>query len=271
MREPTIRLLREELRELATASKSGVITHAEAAKVLGLGPRETTVRLYSLVRRGWIQRIRRGVFLVLPLEANTAARPTVDDPWVLASQLFVPSYIGGWSAVEHWGLTEQIFRSTFVVTSARVRKSDLRLDGTEFHVVRVQPRRVESVTPIWRGRERVRVSSPERTIADGLATPAWLGGIRAVTDALSELRRSERWNPERLLTELDLLGIGSAFKRLGFILETLDLADKKFLRTLSERRTTGLAKLDPDISSRGHLNKRWGVWVNATIGQRDVT
>lgn len=271
MKVPSIRRLRDTLRELAVASKSGIITHEEASRALGLSARETTLRLHSLARRGWIQRIRRGVFLVLPLEANAATRPTVDDPWVLAAQLFVPSYVGGWSAAEHWGLTEQIFRSTFVATSGRLRQTKVRLDGTEFHVVRVQPRRVETVPLIWRGRERVRVSGPERTVVDALAVPAWLGGIRTVVDVLSELRSSDRWNPKRLLAELDTVGIGSASKRLGFIAETLGLADEAFLRKLRERRTSGLAKLDPDIRARGRLNKRWGVWVNATLSRRDAT
>ncbi|MEK7317151.1 MAG: type IV toxin-antitoxin system AbiEi family antitoxin [Candidatus Eisenbacteria bacterium] len=221
--------------------------------------------------RRWIQRVRRGVFLVLPLEANTAARPTADDPWVLASALFVPSYVGGWSAAEHWGLTEQIFRSTFVATSARLRTTDIHLKGMEFHVVRVQPRRVESVPHVWRGSERVRVSGPERTLADVLATPSWLGGIRTVVDAIQEYRRSDHWNPDRLLEELGVVGIGSAYKRLGFIAEALDLADEGFLRSVWEGQTSGLAKLDPDIRTRGRLSKRWNVWVNASVDHKDAT
>ena len=182
-----------------------------------------------------------------------------------------PSYIGGWSAAEHWGLTEQIFRSTFVVTGGRARRSDLSVGGAEFHVVRVRPHRVESVPLIWRGKERVRVSEPERTIADALANPNWLGGIRTLIDALTELRRSDRWKPERLLTELESVDIGSAFKRLGYIAETLHLVDPGFLRALLDRRTTGLTKLDPAIAARGRLSKRWGVWVNASVGPRETT
>ncbi len=269
--ETSIRRLREELQRIAAASKAGVITHGEVARALGLAPADTTLRLRSLVRRGWLKRIRRGVYLVLPLEADPGARPTVEDPWVLAGELFGPCYIGGWSAAEHWGLTEQIFRSTFVVTGARARRSRLRLSGMEFRIVRVQPSCVESVSLVWRGKERVRVSGPERTIADALANPSWLGGIRAVIDALSELRASDRWKPERLLAELESVGVGSAFKRFGYIAETLQLVDPKFLRTLLDRRTTGLAKLDPAISVRGRLNKRWGVWVNASVGPRETT
>lgn len=65
---------------------------------------------------GWPRRVRRGLYLVLPLEAQSDRAITVEDPWILADELFSPCYIGGWSAAQHWGLTEQIFRSVFVVT-----------------------------------------------------------------------------------------------------------------------------------------------------------
>lgn len=259
------------MRRLAAAARAGVITHSEAGNALGLSPRETTLRLYSLVRRRWVQRIRRGIFLILPLEAETGIRPTVEDPWILATELFVPSYIGGWSAAEHWGLTEQIFRSTFVATSGRTRGTDVRVQGMEFHVVKVQPRRVETVQPIWRGKERVRVSSVERTIADGLAAPSWLGGIRALVDVLTTYRNSERWSPDRLLKELESVGIGAAFQRLGYIAETLELADVALIDSVRKRRASGVVKLDPGIPSRGRLNKRWGIWINASIVQPEST
>ena len=41
----------------------------------------------------------------------------VDESWVLARAVFEPCYIGGWSAAEHWGFTEQIFNSTMVFTT----------------------------------------------------------------------------------------------------------------------------------------------------------
>jgi predicted transcriptional regulator of viral defense system len=257
--------LREDLGRLARASRAGLISSEDAGRTLDLGARATSVRLSSLVRRGWLRRVRRGLFLVLPLETEPHTAPTVEDPWVLAGEVFAPCYIGGWSAAEHWDLTEQIFRSTFVVTARPIRRSDLRVHGMEFRVVHAHRDRVESVEPIWRGMERLRVASRERTIADGLATPSWLGGIRQVADILVAYRSSERWRPDRLRADLEIVGTGAAFKRLGYILEVLDLGAGELVRVAQAHRTTGIVKLDPGIPARGRLSKRWGLWVNATL------
>ena len=53
----------------------------------------------------------------------------------MASRLFGPEcYIGGWSACEHWSLTDQLFLTTVVVTTRRVRSSDTEIQGFSYRV-----------------------------------------------------------------------------------------------------------------------------------------
>src|SRR5437899_2338934 len=113
---------RSLIAKLSRASKGGIITVSRAAPAMELSQREAALKLAALVRRGWLARARRGMYLVLPLEVGPGQRTVAEDPWVLAREAFSPCYIGGWSAAEHWGLTEQIFRSTLVVTARPTRK-----------------------------------------------------------------------------------------------------------------------------------------------------
>lgn len=258
------------MRLIARRARAGLIPSEEAAKALELSARESNRVLAALTKRGWLKRLRRGLYLVLPLEAEARTGGVVEDPWVLASLLFSPCYIGGWSAAEHWGLTEQLFRSVFVASASHRRRSRVELSGTEFHVVATALERVESVKPAWRGRERVAVSSPERTIADALVTPAWLGGIRSLADILVSYRR-DAWNPDQLVTELSALRVGAGFKRLGYLIESLELKAPKLVTLAKQRRTSGVVKLDPSIRARGRLLKSWGLWVNATVGRGGVS
>ncbi len=78
------------------------------------------------------------------------------------TRAFAPAYIGGWSAAEHWGLTEQLFRSTFVVTAGSVRTTTSTLLGAEFRLVRVPPERVASVPSAWRGAVKVNGGEPRQ-------------------------------------------------------------------------------------------------------------
>lgn len=258
---------RRTLRKLARTARGGVLTLSRAATALEATPRAASVVLAALSRRGWLKRLRRGLYLVLPLEAEALTSGVVDDPWLLAAELFSPCYIAGWTAAEHWGLTEQIFRSTFVATATRARRSRVDIAGAEFHLAQIPIRRIEGVGSTWRGSERVPLSSPERTIADALVDPTWLGGVRNLADVLRAHRESKSWRPDKLIAELKTIGTGAAFKRLGFLNEALGIDDAGVVGSALARRTTGIVKLDPAIRSRGRLLKRWGLWVNATVGE----
>ena len=235
-----------------------------AAELLGLPRAEAALTLRRLGERGWLSRVRRGLYFVLPLESGREGG-AVEDPWVLASELFGPCYVGGWTAAEHWGLTEQLFRSTFVVSAARVRRSAGTFLGSEFHVVRCGHERIASVPTIWHGKERVAVSDRERTIADALASPEWVGGVRHLVDILRAYRASDAWDPARLVARVAETGSGAAFKRLGFLAEGLLGGEKVLVEEAFPRRTTGNVRLDPGVPTQERLSTRWRLWVNVTL------
>ena len=102
-------------------STRGPFTSSEAATILSIPlPRARRLVRY-LADRGWLDRVRRGVYVTVPLDAHRSGR-RVEDPWVVAATTFGQYYIAGWSAAEHWDLTEQIFRDILVVTSKRPRE-----------------------------------------------------------------------------------------------------------------------------------------------------
>ncbi len=221
------------------------------------------------MRAGWLATVRRGFFYVLPLEAG--ALTTVEDPWVLASQAFTPCYMGGWTAAEHWGLTEQIFRSTFVITAGAARTTSMTLIGSEFRIVRASKERVQSVQPSWRGTVRLRVSDRERTLADGLANPEWVGGVRHLVEMLSTYKRSEHWNPTRLLSALAAYPKGAAYKRLGYLTETALGGDATVIEEALARKSSGVIRLDPQVKATGKILSRWGLRLNVALPSRDAS
>ena len=256
---------KETLSVLARAARGGLITVPRAAEALGVGQDRAAQVLASLARRGWVSRARRGLYLVLPVEAAGGPAATVDDPWVLAQVLYEPCYIAGWSAAEHWGLTEQLFRSTFVATSATIRERSQRVLGLEFRLVRVAAARVAGATRVWRGRERVAVYDSARTIADALACPSWVGGVRPLAGMLAAYRAGAQWDPAALLRQLAAVASGAAYKRLGYLIEALAIDAPSVVDEALRKRTTGVIRLDPTNPTRGRLTKRWGLWVNVQL------
>lgn len=242
----------------------GPFTAAEAAEVLAVD-RATASRITGyLASRGWLARVRRGLYVAVPLEA-TAPGEWRADPWLVAAHVFEPCYIGGWSACEHWGLTEQLFRDLLVVTAQPQRGSAVRLQGADFHVVVRQPAALFGTRPVWRGRERVDVSDPSRTVVDILDDPAIGGGIRHVADVVAEYFRSEHRNDDRLLAYIERLGNRTVFKRLGYLLEALEIDAPDLLKVCLERKSAGISALDPSIDAKGKITKRWNLRLNARV------
>lgn len=155
--------------------------HQEAL-LLGIPHERASRLLRQLASQGWLARVRQGLYITVPLEARSSG-DWIEDPWVVGSKAFTPCYIGGWSACEHWGLTEQIFNEIALVTARSIRERRQTLQGTIFRVKEVAPNQMFGTRAVWRRQSRVQVSDPSRTLVDMLDDPSFGGGIRHVADA----------------------------------------------------------------------------------------
>lgn len=246
--------------KLATVLRQAgdLVSVEEAANSLGLSRQEAAKTLWRWSRQGWLRHLRRGLYAPVPLDA-VSQEQVLADPWVLVPELFDPGYIGGWSAAEHWDLTEQLFRSVLVYTARPARPREQTIQGIPFILKRTRPERIFGVRPVWRERVKVLVSDPHRTIVDMLDDPATGGGIRHVNACLRNYLALKEADTVKLIEYADRLGNGAVFKRLGFLLAQTN-GDAKLLDACRERLTTGNAKLDPALPCR-RLVKKWRLWI----------
>jgi predicted transcriptional regulator of viral defense system len=70
---------------------------------------------------------------------------------------------------------------------------------------------------------------------------------------------------ERLVSVARRAGRGAAWKRLGYLAETLWPAERSLIDDALSHLTAGYVKLDPGVSRRGVLVRRWRLWVNVPI------
>ena len=224
-----------------------------------------TARLLAYwASRGWLSRVRRGTYITVPLEARSPSERK-EDPWVIAAALFTPAYIGGWSACEHWGLTDQIFSDVVVFTSHRVRRRRQTIQGITFVFKSIPPKKVFGLSTIWRGQTKIQISDPSRTIADVLDNPSLGGGIKHVAEVLHEYFAGEHRN-DRLLTDyVGRLDNRTVRKRLGYLIETLAIDAPEIIKFCKRNLSTGYSKLDPTIRAKGRLTRRWNLGINVRI------
>ena len=239
---------------------TGTVTPVAAAEILGLPRREAAKLLSRWAMQGWLRRVRRGIYVPVPLESERADM-SPEDAWVIAETAFAPCFISGWSAAEYWGLTEQVFRTVLVSTTRRPRNRAPRMAGINFRLRTVGDEAFFGLKTVWRGRARVQVTDPSRTIVDLLLDPSLGGGLRSSVDMLqSYLASKEHRNVGQVVSYARTLGVGAVFKRLGYLLERFAPEEQAAIEQCARALTQGNARLDPALPAK-RLVTAWRLWL----------
>jgi predicted transcriptional regulator of viral defense system len=250
---------------------AGPFSVSQAADLLGLELPRARRLLAHLASQGWLTRIRPNLYTTVPLDATDPAEWR-EDPWVVAARTFEPGYIGGWSAAEHHGLTEQLFRDVVVLTAYPARERHPVIQGTPYRVKVVAEEKLFGMTVVWRGRVRIAVSDPTRTIIDILDDPSLGGGIRHVAEIVETYFAESFRDDRRLLEYAERLGNKTVYKRLGYLMEVLSIDAPELVAACLERLSSGFSLLDPSLPPAGRFTRRWNLRLNGTIvpGSRDT-
>src|SRR4030042_5949642 len=111
-----------------------IFTYEDAVKAYGSSNRRLRELLSTLVKRGWLQRIEKGKYLLLPFEAGRE-REWTEHEFIIASYLIAPYYIGFRSALNYYGYTEQVSRTVFIASTHRKMKPELDISGVTYRFV----------------------------------------------------------------------------------------------------------------------------------------
>jgi predicted transcriptional regulator of viral defense system len=251
--------------ELAAVLASGrrFVTPTDVASALGLDPDAAAKRLSRWARDGWVRRVRRGLYIGVPVDASNPAAWS-EDALVVAARVWSPCYFTGWTSANHWALTDQVFRTTVLKTTKRVRASRTRLLDHEYLLAHADGDALAfGLVSEWHGESRLRFADPARTVIDVLDDPMLAGGVRHLAEMLGAFLDDH--DPALLVEYGDRLGNRAVFKRLGYLVEALDLHAPAVLSASRERISAGISALDPDGPDGGRRITRWGLRVNVAI------
>lgn len=245
-----------ELRGPFTVADAAAATHVDHARAARL--------LRHLAEQGWVARVQRGLYTTVPLEAEEPEHWTA-DPWAIAAAALSPGYVGGWTALHHWDLTDQLFNSTLFVTSRPVPRRRRTIGDARFELRHRPERALFGTRRVWREGTPVSVSDGERTLVDCLDDPSLGGGLSHTVEALRAFADGTGHAWGRFVEYGDRLGNRTAFKRLGYLVETLGLADESLIQACLDRVSAGTGLLDPARPADGPTLARWGLRLNARI------
>lgn len=239
------------------------ITPKDVVEELGVDANTAAKKLARWAEDGWVRRVRRGLYIGVPVDVTNPAAWS-EDALFLASEVWSPCYFTGWTSAHHWDLTEQVFRTTVLKTSARVRSSSAHLLDHDYIVNHVGSDALTwGLKSDWRGDNRLHFADPARTVVDILDSPKLGGGIRHGAEILAAYLNDN--DPMLLIEYGDRLGNRTVFKRLGYGAEALGIGTPALIAACRERLSSGISSLDPDGPTGGHRIMRWGLLVNVTL------
>jgi len=196
---------------------------------------------------------------MVPLDVGTkGANSFILHSFVIASHLAEPCYIGYWSALNHYGFSEQIPRTTFIATTKP--KMPLKILNADYYFVRIEKKKFFDFNEIEIEGWRVNISSPEKTIADCLDHPEHSGGIDEVARAI--YFNHGEMDIRKVYDSAERMGNVTIQKRLGYILEVTGLLEIYGDSFSQFSPSKGYPLLDPLSPKKGKYNSKWSLLLN---------
>ena len=233
------------------AKKGNILTFKDALKISNLSRESLRVVLLRLEKRGIIERIEKGKYLIIPLGA-VKGEYTLHE-FVIGSTLIDPHCIAYWSALNYYGLTEQIPTTVFIQTITRKFNTNPEVFGVQYKITKVKKEKVFGIRKEWIEETQINITDKEKTIIDCLDKPQYCGGIIEVAKAL----KNNKFNQKKLQNYAQRIGNSGVLRRLGYLCELLNIKIK-----LPKLNTRNYLLLDPTIPEKGPKSAKWRLIVN---------
>lgn len=208
---------------------------------------EIRKQISLLSKRGWLVRIKRGVFAVANIESHNFANIS---PLVISQSMLPPSYVSFEFALGNYGYFDQLPNRLTAVTTSNPRQFSFQ--GIEYRFVGIKPDLFFGFTTVSLDNHKANVAELEKSFLDYLYFRTDTYSIDLVLEKLKEARG-----------DLDLAKLEEfAFKyplsvkrRLGFL---LDLAPADTNSLLQEvRKERGFSRLTKDSKI---FNAKWRIY-----------
>lgn len=248
------------LNELYNIGKT-LFSLEEAVKITGKNQIETSKFLSDLIERGVLARLKQGVYIILQMGQEA----TQLSNWsIIARELAKPDnyYLSYYSAMRIHEMTTHPLFDVYISMSKRCR--DRKISNFTYHFIYSDPNHFWGHNALWIRQEKIYVSDIEKTILDGLERADLCGGIKEIIRGIWVKQKEIDW--QKMSEYCEKFRTKAAVKRLGFILEQLDLGSD-ILPLLSQIifNAKDYILLDPNGSKEGKRLSRWKIRININI------
>ena len=219
--------------------------------------------LSDMAKRGLLMRLKKGLYYIIPYEKD--AESFMPDWHLLAKPLTIgtPHYIGYYSALQIHNLITQPSLIEQIVVAKQIRPSTLKIKNVLFQFIYHNKNHFFGSKKMWiDSYNKVICSDLEKTIVDCLFKPDYAGGIVEVARAIYSSKETIKFN--KLLEYVERFQSQAVIKRLGFLLETLEI-ETDIIKQLNKKKTASYVLLDTELPKSGRMISRWSIQQNLEI------
>jgi len=224
-----------------------IFTFSDIEKRLGILNKNLSNILANLVHHGFLVQLEKGKY----------CRPNFNNNFVIANYLSKNSAIAYWSALNHYGLTEQIPNTIFVQTDKLKRSK--KVLNVDYKFIKVHPKKITGITTEGQGSYQFRITDIEKTIIDCFDLPQYSGGFAELVRAFY----NARLNKKKLIDYAIAVDNVSIFKRISYLSELFEMKGfKTFQKETGKRLKRKYTYLSQFSEKTGKYLSRWKLCLN---------
>ena len=228
-------------------------------RLTGLNRNSARILATRLVKKGWLARVRRGMYQFVPAQMGGYER---QDWFMVLQAVRAPYYLSFLSAAYHYGLTPQ--RPTLAqIATPRLIRARYATPEHGIEQVVIGEGRFFGMREEARDGLTITIATPEKAVIDCLDAVKRCGGILEVARIVQ--RAARRLDVATLVDYAVRVGTKTLSQRLGYLLELAGVdAEGRDLRRLKAtlgRRRAYLASVSM-YGRKGSFVPRWGLIDN---------
>ena len=245
-----------------------IFTVSDVENITGLKGDWATALTHELIKRKIIARLKPGKYIIIPQEIGK----NIDyiGNWHVVAREIVKSpdyYISYYSAMDIHNMITHPVTKVFVTTPKQEYNKQRVVGNTTFEFIYTNTKYIWGIQKFWVTKsEQVRVSDIERTTIDCLYRPKYCGGVMEIIKGL--WIQKEKIDFDKLFDYVIKFKKIVVIKKVGYILESLNLQTANYLNELRTRINDKYYVLDPLLSTEKTYKNFWKLIAN--IGPEEM-
>jgi predicted transcriptional regulator of viral defense system len=199
--------------------------------------------LQRLKKRGVLRKVTRNKYT------------TKDNIYVIATNIYTPSYLSFWSAAQYLGYTEQIVQTIFVATTRK--RKEISFDNYRIKFVCLPKKYFFGFEKMLTEEGPIFVADEEKLLIDALLKPKYMGNFNEIIKVTEGIKIEK----EKIVAYLKEAKNVSLMKRVGYMIKKYKHIDLASDLKAELRKDKNYILLNPLTEKARQIAAGWGLKI----------